>query len=190
METKHTKYQSIVLMGKTGSGKGTQAKLLADALEYPIFSTGDKAREIGAQDTSLGRKIREIHVSGWIPEWLASYLMVRVLLEEHPSDGLVFESVARKPLEAEKFHEIHEMVGRSYIVVHLDIEDELVIERMRKRNRDESDSEANIQNRLRAFREETVQSLEFFRSHGKVVTVDADQNPEKVFEDVLSLITV
>jgi len=177
-------------MGKTGSGKGTQAKLLADALQFKIFSTGDKAREIGAQESSLGRRIREIHVSGWIPEWLASYLMVKVLLEEATDEGLVFESVARKPVEAEKFHEIHEMLNRSYIVVYFDIDDEVVVERMRARGRDESDSEANIQNRLRAFNDETLKSLEFFKSHNKVVVVNADQNPEKVFEDVLSLITV
>ncbi len=175
-------------MGKTGCGKGTQAQLLKEALGYEIFSTGDKSREYGAMDSALGRHIAQIHVSGWIPEWLASFLMVKVLLEDHPDDGLVFESVARKPQEAEKFHEIHEAIDRPYIVIYFDIEDEVVIERMRARQRDESDSEANIKNRLRAFNEETTQSLKFFKEHNHVVTVDAKQDPEQVFKDIMALL--
>lgn len=183
-----TQYQSIVLIGKTGCGKGTQAKLLSEAFGYRIFSTGEKAREIASQDTPLGRHIHQIHVSGWIPEWLASFFMVKVLLEDASTEGLVFESVARKPVEAQKLHEIHEMIDRPYIVIFLEIADDVVIERMRQRNRDESDSEANIINRLRAFNEETTQSLSIFKDLGKVVTVDANQEPEKVFKDIMTLL--
>lgn len=175
-------------MGKTGCGKGTQARRLAAELGFEVFSTGDRVRALSAEDSSLGRHIGRIHISGWVPEWLASYLFARAILEEHIDDGLVFESVARKPEEAKKLHEMHAMLERSYIVLHLDAPDEVVIERMRKRRRDESDSEENIRKRMQAFYDETVHSLEFFKSRGKVVTVKADQDEDDVYQDVLKAI--
>ena len=185
-----TKYRSIVLMGKTGSGKGTQAARLAQALDYEVFSTGARVREIGSKDTPLGRQIQKIQVSAWVPEWLASHLLVKALLEDDTEKGLVFESVARKPEEARKLHEIHVMLERPYIVLNLDVPDEVVIERMRNRHRDASDSESNIQNRLQAFREETMQSLQFFTEQQKVVTINGGQTEEQVFNDIIEAIAV
>lgn len=175
-------------MGKTGCGKGTQALRLAKALSYDIFSTGDRVRALSSQDSSLGRHIREVHTSGWVPEWLASYLFAKVILEEDIDKGLVFESVARKPEEAKKLHEMHTMLNRSYLVIHLDTPDEVVIERMRSRQRDESDSEENIKKRLQAFYDETLQSLEFFRANNKVVDIDGTLSPDEVYSEVLKAI--
>lgn len=180
-----TPYESIILMGKTGCGKGTQAKLLAETLGYRIFSTGDEIRRIGSENTPFGRRVQEIQVSGWVPEWLASYLMTKVLLENFAISGLVFESVARKPEEAHKLHEIHAMLERPYIVVHLDISDEEATRRMQKRGRDASDQAENIKKRLAAYHNETLVSLDFFKSEGKVRQIDADQSPEQVFEDII-----
>lgn len=183
-----TRYQSIIFMGKTGCGKGTQAHRLAADFGYDLFSTGDRVRALSNEDTSLGRHIRDIHMSGWVPEWLASYLFAKAILEEDIDHGLVFESVARKPEEAKKLHEMHHMLNRSYVVLHLDAADEVVIDRMRKRQRDASDSEENIKKRLQAFYDETVRSLEFFREQGKVVDIDATRSPDEVYQEVLKAI--
>ena len=182
-----TPYQSIVLIGKTGCGKGTQAALLAEKFGYQVFSTGNEVRKIGSQPTPLGRRINEIQVAGWVPEWLASYLMTKAVLESGET-GLVFESVARKLVEAEKLNEMHEMLERSYVVIHLDIDDETATERMLARNRDASDQTENIVKRLASFHNETKYSLEFFSEKGKVQRVDADQPLEKVFDDIIKLL--
>lgn len=176
-------------MGKTGCGKGTQAHRLAMELNFPVFSTGDRVRELSAEDSSLGRHIRDIQISGWVPEWLASYLFAHAILAEHIDNGLIFESVARKPEEAKKLHEMHTMLSRPYIVLHLDTPDSVVVDRMRKRQRDQSDQEENIQKRLQAFYDETVHSLEFFKSQGKVVEINADQSEEVVYQEVLKAIS-
>ena len=176
-------------MGKTGCGKGTQASRLAKALTYDIFSTGDRVRTLSSEDSSLGRHIKDIHISGWVPEWLASYLFAKAILEEDIDRGLVFESVARKPEEAKKLHEMHTMLNRSYVVLHLEAPDEVVADRMRGRQRDESDSEENIKKRLQAFYDETIHSLEFFKSQGKVINIDATKTPDEVYQDVLQAIS-
>lgn len=176
-------------MGKTGCGKGTQAHKLAAALNWSVFSTGDLIRTLSASDTSLGRHIRDIHIKGWVPEWLASYLFAHAVLDEHIDDGLIFESVARKPEEARKLHEMHTMLNRPYIVIHLDVSDEMVMERMRKRQRDLGDAEENMRKRLDAFHAETRHSLEFFKGEGKVVTIDGSRSEDEVYEEVLKAIS-
>ncbi|MFT5036741.1 MAG: adenylate kinase [Candidatus Azotimanducaceae bacterium] len=184
-----TKYQSIILMGQAGTGKGTQAKLLSEALGYGVFSLGDISREYAAQDSPLGRHIAGIHLTSWIPEWLASYMMTKAILEDFAETGVVFESVARKPEEARKFHEIHEAIDRSYIVIHLVAPKEVVVERMLSRQREGYDTQENIDKRLKAFEEETVVSINFFNEQNALKEVDAHQLPEKVFEDIITLIT-
>lgn len=187
MESK-TPYQSIILIGRAGTGKGTQAHKLAETLDYAIFSTGDKTREYAAQDTPLGRHIANIHTTGWIPEWLASYIMTKAILEEFPDQGLVFESVARKPEEAKKLHEIHEEISRPYIVLSLECDDEVLTERLLKRGREGYDTVEKIEKRKQAFIAETVHSLEFFAEQGKVKTINADQTVEEVFAEIIRAI--
>ncbi len=183
-----TNYQSIVLMGQAGTGKGTQAAKLAEALEFKIFSMGDMSREYAAKDSALGRHIAGIHLTGWIPEWLASYLMTKAILEDYADVGVVYESVARKPEEAQKFHEIHEAIGRPYKVIHLEAPEEVVVERMLARQREGYDTPENIQKRLLAFQNETMVSINFFKEKGVLATADANQEPNKVFADIMNLL--
>ena len=48
----------LVLFGIQGSGKGTQAKMLAKEGGYVIFETGGELRRIAATDTTLGRTVK------------------------------------------------------------------------------------------------------------------------------------
>ena len=48
----------VILLGPPGSGKGTQTKLLSDALSIPQISTGDLFREHMKKDTPLGLKAK------------------------------------------------------------------------------------------------------------------------------------
>ena len=183
-----TKYQSIVLMGHAGTGKGTQSKKLAEALGYEIFSMGDMARLYASKDSALGRHIASIHLTGWIPEWLASYLMTKAIVEDYAEVGVVYESIARKPEEAKKFHEIHSAIDRSYIVIYLTGDEKALEERLLKRQRKGYDNLENIAKRRKAFEDETMVSIDHFRENGIVKEVDANQTPEKVFEDIMSII--
>ncbi|MGC9362839.1 MAG: adenylate kinase family protein, partial [Candidatus Syntrophosphaera sp.] len=56
--------QCYVFFGIQGSGKGTQAVLLSEELNFQHVNIGDLFREQVAQKTSLGRKVGEIISNG------------------------------------------------------------------------------------------------------------------------------
>ena len=52
--------KTIAMMGKPGSGKGTQARLLSEVLGFDLFSSGDSFRELATKDTPLGHKVKDV----------------------------------------------------------------------------------------------------------------------------------
>ncbi|MDA8596825.1 nucleoside monophosphate kinase [Candidatus Pacebacteria bacterium] len=185
-----SKYMSVVVMGKITCGKGTQAEKILETFGGTKFSVGDKVRELATMDTPLGKHTKHAYEEGLLmPNWLASYWMMHALLHRHMDERLVFEAVARKPDEAEIFHEIHNWTDRPYVVFHLDIDDEVVRERSASRNRDVVDSPRTVEKRLEEFNTFTTQSLEVFRGHGKVVDIDGTQPIEAVTEQIFTQLT-
>ena len=56
--------KNIVLFGAPGAGKGTQASLLAEKYDLIHLSTGEMLRKEVAQDTPLGRRVKDIMLRG------------------------------------------------------------------------------------------------------------------------------
>lgn len=180
-----TKYQSIVLMGKIASGKGTQANLILSHFGGSLYSNGNKVRESAQQPTVFGRKMKEMYEGGYlIPEWIASYWMTHALISQYQDERIVFEAVAKKPHEAELFHEIHQWVDRPYVVFHIDISDEEVRTRSEKRARDVVDSAKSVEKRLEEYRTYTAHSIEVFRKEGTLIDIDGSGTEAEVQEQI------
>lgn len=180
-----TNYQSIVLMGKIASGKGTQANLILSHFGGSLYSNGNKVRESAQQPTVFGRKMKEMYEGGYlIPEWIASYWMTHALISQYQDERIVFEAVAKKPHEAELFHEIHLWVDRPYVVFHIDISDEEVRLRSEKRARDIVDSAKSVEKRLEEYRTYTAHSIEVFRKHGTLIDIDGGGTEAEVQEQI------
>ncbi len=185
--TYQTSYRSIVFLGKIASGKGTQANLVLSHFGGVLYSNGNNLRAAAQEQTVFGRKMKEVYERGeLLPEWAASYWMTHALVSQHVDDLIVFEAVAKKPNEAEVFHEIHTCIGRPYIVFHLDISDDLVRERSRERARDIVDSPKSVEKRLEEYGLHTAKSVEVFRSKGILVDLDGSLPVEKIQEQVFT----
>jgi adenylate kinase len=182
-----TKYRSIVFIGKIASGKGTQANLVLSHFGGVLYSNGNKLREVAQESSIFGRKMKEIYESGdFLPEWVASYWMTHTLVSQHADELVVFEAVAKKPHEAELFHEIHEYLGRPYLVFHIDVSDELVLVRSKERARDVVDAAHSVEKRLEGYRLHTSQSIEIFRKKGVLVDIDGSKPTEEVKQDIFN----
>lgn len=176
-----TKYKSIVLMGKIASGKGTQANLILSHFGGSLYSNGNKVRETAQQPGVFGLKMKEMYEGGYlIPEWIASYWMTHALISQHEQERIVFEAVAKKPHEAELFHEIHTWIDRPYVVFNIDISDEEVRTRSTKRSRDVVDSPRSVEKRLEEYKTYTAHSIEIFREKGTLIDIDGACTEEEV----------
>jgi len=185
-----SKYQSIVIMGKIASGKGTQAQAVLEHFGGTLYSNGNKVRETASQDSVFGHKMKEMYESGMlIPEWIASYWMTHSLLVQHPDDRVIFEAVAKKPDEAKLFCEIHNWIERSYIVFNLEISDEEVKIRSEKRSRDIVDSNRSVETRLREYHLHTEASIAHFREQGHLVDIDGSLPEEEVTKNIFKHLT-
>ncbi len=180
-----TPFRSIVFIGKIASGKGTQANFVLSHFGGVLYSNGNKLREVAQDPSVFGKKMKEIYEAGdFLPEWVASYWMTHALVSQYADELVVFEAVAKKPHEAELFHEMHEYLGRPYTVFHIDVSDEIVIERSRERARDIVDAAHSVEKRLEGYREHTLKSIEVFREKGTLIDIDGTKTPEEVKEDI------
>jgi len=99
---------NIIIMGPQGSGKGTQARMLAEKFDLQIFETGSVLREIASQDTEIGRKLNEImHVKGNIVPWdfMKEKILGQKLSELDKNKGIIFDGTPRIIEEAEFWNE-------------------------------------------------------------------------------------
>lgn len=177
------------MIGRQGSGKGTQAKLLQSETDYSIFSTGGRFREIAAEPTFVGKKIKDIIDNGWLtPHWFASYLFQDVLFKLKEGDGIIFEGVARKEPEARLFHEVHQWLERDYCVLYINISEDKAVKRLQKRSElegREDDDEDGIRKRFQEYEKHTLPALEFLRSQNVVIDIDGEQSLEDVHKESL-----
>lgn len=178
---------TVLMMGKTGSGKGTQSKLLADRLGFKVFSSGDKFREIRLRQDWLGARVREDYDQGLLmPHWYASYLFEEAFFNTPPEQGIIFEGSGRKKPEAELFNEVATWLRREYVVFNIIVTDDEVVRRSKGRGRSDGlDEESKIRNRLKEYEIHTGPAIEYFRSLGRVIDIDGMPAAEAIHEDIV-----
>ena len=114
--------------------------------------------------------------------------MTHALVSQFEHDRVVFEAVAKKPNEAELFHEIHTWIDRPYIVFNLSITDDEVRVRSAARARDVVDTPKSVEKRLEEYHTYTEKSIEFFRSRGTLIEIDGSQTPEVVRQHIFNVL--
>jgi adenylate kinase len=199
--------RKYVIMGVQGSGKGTQAAMLAEDLDLVHISVGDIFRRNVQRHTKLGAQVRRTMAAGE----LVGDDLVEGVVEEHLSRhdwnyGFIIDGFPRNRRQAEFFLESYDIDG----VIHLDLPDSEVRRRVMARRlcsgcgmdynlianspstegkcdvcggelvTREDDTEEALAVRLRDYHEKTNPVLDIFRRKEYVVTVDARPDREEI----------
>jgi adenylate kinase len=105
---------NLIILGPQGSGKTTQAELLAKKLGFALFGAGDLLREIAQEDTELGRAVHHtINLEGRLvqPELISQIIKEKV--EALPKDrGLILDGYPRTLTQYELFKKFWPETGR------------------------------------------------------------------------------
>jgi adenylate kinase len=199
--------RKFIIMGIQGSGKGTQAKLLADDLDLEHFSVGEIFRWNVQHHTKLGAQVKRIMAGGKLVDDALVEAVVRERLADHNWNfGFVIDGFPRTARQAEFFLESYDIDG----VINLDLPDEEVTRRVLSRRLCQQcgmdynliahrpvregvcdicqgtlvaradDNPTALAVRLKEYHEETKPLIAIFERKECVATIDATRSVEEV----------
>ena len=203
--------RNYILIGPQGSGKGTQAKRIAEKYKIPHISTGDIFREMKYEQTALGKKVREIMDKGnLIPDEITNQIVAQRVVKSDCENGFVLDGYPRNIVQAE-FLEQKKPVSKC---IYIGINDSEAIKRISARLicstckadyntiyikpkkawvcdkcngaliQREDDKPEFVKKRLATFHKETKPLLDYYEKRGVLLKVDGLQAIEKVFEEI------
>jgi adenylate kinase len=180
---------NILLLGPQGSGKGTQAKRISAEYAIPHIATGDMLRAAIEAGTPLGRQVAPILESGLLVPDVLMIDLIRERLEEPDTvPGFILDGFPRTTPQADALDTMLREIGRELTIVFaLQVSDEICIERLLKRAREEGrpdDTPEAIRTRLELYHRETEPLIEHYRAQGNLVTIHADGTPNQVFAEI------
>jgi adenylate kinase len=184
---------NLVLFGPPGAGKGTQSEKLIQKYGFVHISTGDLFRWHTKNDTSLGKKVKEIMNSGALVPDEITIAMLKEELEKNPgAKGFLFDGFPRTVAQAEALDKFMKDNGTAiHHVIALDVTEEEVRTRIAKRrttgNRVD-DEEEKVNKRITEYFTKTVHVLPFYEKQGRLKTVQGIGNIDEIFNNVCKLI--
>jgi adenylate kinase len=207
----------IVLFGKPGAGKGTQAPLLAKQLNVPTLATGDVLRSALRAGTKLGLEAKSFMDRGaLVPDSVILGIVAEELGQPQYTKGVILDGVVRTVPQAEGLHRMLRVLGRKLdAVLCFDIDNEEIVRRLSGRTvcencqtpytgrnvgdvcdkcggalvRRKDDEPDAIRNRLKVYDEQTAPVLDWYKTNGdKVVVVNAVGAVEDITANALKVL--
>ena len=122
----------IILLGPPGSGKGTQAKMIAEKYKVKHISTGDILRENVRNGTPLGVEAKKFMDSGkLVPDSLLIDIIKDRLAKPDVKAGWMLDGYPRTIPQAEALDKILPALGQKIdVVLNVDVPDTELIKRV------------------------------------------------------------
>ncbi|HKF42278.1 MAG TPA: adenylate kinase [Thermoanaerobaculia bacterium] len=183
----------IVFLGPPGSGKGTQAKLLAERLRLPAISTGEILRAAVRDGSPLGQRARAIMDAGeLVPDDVMVGLMRERLAEPDARPGFLLDGFPRTVDQAVALDGLLGGNGiRLSAVINLSVPESVLIGRLEGRSGSESradDRHETVLERLRVYRQKTEPLVEFYRRSGLLTDVDGTGEVPEVADRIVKAV--
>ncbi|MBQ3750266.1 MAG: adenylate kinase [Bacteroidales bacterium] len=184
---------NIVLFGAPGSGKGTQAKLIAEKFGFDHVSTGDLFRYEISHKTPLGLKAQEIINRGDLcPDDITLGMLNNHIQKHADSKGFIFDGVPRTIKQAEMLDDKNLFKDLNIsMVLYLYVEMEEVEKRILKRAQLENradDTPETVKARVANFFDQTMPLVDYYKNQGKLIQLNGMQDIEHVFADICKTI--
>lgn len=183
---------TIFLVGKPGSGKGTQARILGEKTGWPIVGTSGGLRELVAGGGAVGQKIHETMDSGALmPYWMASYVYMKNIFTLPPDGSVIFDGTSRTLPEAEIVLESLLWLERPFHIFHLHTRDEEVKARIELRKEKEARADDHkFDKRLEEYYALTEPAISYFRDKGVLTEVHGEGTPEDIAKEIQGILKI
>lgn len=169
---------NIVLFGKPGAGKGTQAEFLKEKYNLTHISTGDVFRYNLKNGTELGKQAQFFIDKGELVPDALTIKMLQDEVEKNPdTKGFLFDGFPRTVAQADALDEFLKTKGWEVTAtVALEADDEVLVQRLLERGktsgRADDQDENLIRNRYQEYNEKTAPLIEYYKGQGKFFAVN------------------
>lgn len=185
---------NIVLFGKPGAGKGTQAEFLKEKYQLVHISTGDVFRYNLKNDTELGKQARVFMDAGdLVPDELTTKMLIDEVNKNLDAKGILFDGYPRTISQAEALDAFLPTIGSQVTAtVALEADDEVLVSRLLERGKtsgrvDDQDEE-KIRNRYQEYNEKTAPLMDYYKAQNKFHAVDGIGSIQEITERLTQVI--
>jgi adenylate kinase len=207
----------LVVFGRQGAGKGTQAVRLAAHYGIPHISTGDMLRAAAKEGTELGLKAKEYMDAGrLLPDEVMLGLVEERLDQPDAAAGWLLDGFPRTPGQAEA---LQAMVAGTGIDAAIDlvVPEEVVVQRISSRRvcegcgatysvtegsgasevcescggrlvQRDDDTEQAVRKRLALYNEQTAPLLVWFEDQGLLMSIDGIGDPDEIAAGIVAAV--
>ncbi|KKQ60375.1 MAG: Adenylate kinase [Parcubacteria group bacterium GW2011_GWE2_38_18] len=205
-----------IFFGPPGSGKGTQAKKIAEKLSMPIISTGEILRQEVELKSEIGKKAQKLMSQGkYVPDEVVGDLIVKRLRKKDAVNGAIFDGYPRTEFQQNFLTNKLKKFNTTGIFVA--VKDAEVRRRLggrracvcgqtfhtkfkpAKKNGTcdacggklfirSDDKPESIKTRLEVYHSLTEPLLKYWENNGRLIKVDGEQKIDNVYKEIVKKI--
>lgn len=188
-----TKPFNVILIGRSGSGKGTQAELLTRKFSHFYYlATGDLFRDLAKRDTDTGNRVKKVLDEGGLPmdDLATTMWMHNLVYNLKEEQGLLADGFPRRLPEAKSldaFLEFLERISTSHFIL-IDISGPEAFRRLTARGRADDTNEA-ITGRMSYYEERVIEVVEYYKEHDRLTVINGEQSVLDVHKDIVNALS-
>lgn len=211
---------NIIFLGRSGSGKGTQAELLRERFSLVNIDTGDILRTLAKRNDNFGKVVSKVICKGrLVPVWLVVYCWLTKLLKIPSSKGIIMEGSPRQLEEAKILEEVFVWLGRkNFKVIYLEVSEEEGTKRLLRRRicskckrefslmftpglkkciycghkliRRQDDYPRAIKNRMIFFKKNILPVINYFHKKRILIKVNGEGSVKEIHQNILKKLKI
>ena len=187
--------QFFIIIGRSGSGKGTQADLLKAHLEekgasVEHITTGGGFRNFIQGNTYLAKQAQAVNVTGGLqPEFLAIWNWSNIFINSlKENDTVILDGAPRKVYEVQALHSAISFLGyKKPVAIYVDVSEGWAREKLLSRGRDDDKNVEDINRRLAWFESDVLPVVDMYMHDPryKVLHINGEQSIDEVHQEIV-----
>lgn len=185
---------NLILFGKPGSGKGTQAEFVKNKYGLVHISTGDVFRYNISKQTELGLLAKSYMEKGdLVPDNVTIKMLEAEVNKSLNANGFIFDGFPRTTHQAEILDDFLKNKDLSItMTIALEVDEAILIERLINRGKEsgriDDQDKSKIKNRFDEYNNKTSQLIEYYKHQNKFYSVEGTGEIEQITQRIYNLI--
>ena len=185
---------NLILFGKPGSGKGTQAEFVKNKYGLVHISTGDVFRYNISKQSELGLLAKSYMEKGdLVPDNVTIKMLEAEVNKSRNANGFIFDGFPRTTHQAEILDDFLKKKDLSItMTIALEVDEAILIERLINRGKEsgriDDQDKSKIKNRFDEYNNKTSQLIEYYKHQNKFYSVEGTGEIEQITQRIYNLI--